>query len=40
MARLRAGGAIDPLAAYRASGYRASLILERRASAGGGTGIV
>jgi L-rhamnose isomerase/sugar isomerase len=39
-ARLAAGGAIDPVAAYRASGYRAVVAgLRPRASAGGG-GIV
>ena len=40
MARLRAGGAIDPIAVYRASGYRARVARERPASAGGGSGIV
>jgi L-rhamnose isomerase / sugar isomerase len=29
MARYRAGGAIDPIAAYRASGYRARKVIER-----------
>ncbi|MCW8206277.1 L-rhamnose catabolism isomerase [Verminephrobacter aporrectodeae subsp. tuberculatae] len=39
--RLDAGGAIDPVAAYRASGYRARVARERPAStAGGGSGIV
>jgi L-rhamnose isomerase/sugar isomerase len=40
MARLRAGGAIDPVAAYRASGYRAKVARERPAAAAGGSGIV
>lgn len=40
MARLNAGGAIDPVAAYRASGYRARVTAERPAVAGGGGGIV
>ena len=41
MARQRAGGAIDPVAAYRASGYRARKAQERPAPAGGrGGGIV
>ncbi|WP_114942922.1 L-rhamnose catabolism isomerase [Microvirga calopogonii] len=40
MARLQAGGAIDPIAAYRASGYRWSVAQERPAVAGGGGGIV
>jgi L-rhamnose isomerase/sugar isomerase len=40
MARHRAGGAIDPLAAYRASGYRQKKAEERPAVAGGGAGIV
>jgi len=40
MARLRAGGAIDPVAAYRASGYRASVTRERPAVASSGSGIV
>ncbi len=39
-ARLEAGGAIDPVAAYRASGYRAKAAAERPAVAGGGGGIV
>ena len=40
MARLRKGAAIDPIAAYRASGYRAA-VTEARPSAGGSTsGIV
>jgi len=40
MARLQAGGAIDPIAAYRASGYRRMVAEERPAVAGGGGGIV
>ncbi len=41
MARLNQGGAIDTVAAYRASGYRAKVAKERPASvAGGGGGIV
>jgi L-rhamnose isomerase/sugar isomerase len=40
MARLRAGGAIDPLAAYRASGYRQRVGAMRPAAAAGGGGIV
>ena len=36
MARLRAGGAIDPIAVYRASGYRATQ--GRGAAAGGEAG--
>ncbi len=41
MARLRAGGAIDPVAAYRASGYREQLALKRPPKAGpSGSGIV
>ena len=39
-ARLRAGGAIDPVAAYRASGYRRKAASERPAVASGGGGIV
>ena len=38
-ARLDAGGAIDPVAAYRASGYRAKVAAERPAMVGGGGGI-
>ena len=38
--RLEAGGAIDPVAAYRASGYRARVAEQRPAAAGGGGGIV
>ncbi|MDI6026899.1 L-rhamnose catabolism isomerase [Corticibacterium sp. UT-5YL-CI-8] len=40
MARLNAGGAIDPVAAYRAAGYRAKVAAERPAVAGGSGGIV
>ncbi|WP_019997124.1 L-rhamnose catabolism isomerase [Aureimonas ureilytica] len=39
-ARLEAGGAIDPIAAYRASGYRRRVSDERPASRGSGGGIV
>lgn len=40
LARLEAGGAIDPLAAYRASGYRAKVADIRPAVEGGSGGIV
>jgi L-rhamnose isomerase/sugar isomerase len=40
MARQRAGGAIDPLATYRASGYRQRKAEERPAQAGVSAGIV
>lgn len=40
MARLKTGGAIDPVAAYRAVGYRAKVAAERPAVAGGSGGIV
>jgi L-rhamnose isomerase/sugar isomerase len=40
MARHRAGGAIDPVGAYRASGYRRRKAQERPAVAGRGAGIV
>lgn len=40
VARLRAGGAIAPIAAYRASGYRAQKAHERPAVAGTSAGIV
>ncbi len=40
MARLEKGAAIDPVAAYRASGYRAKVAAERPAAAGSGGGIV
>ncbi|MVA58699.1 L-rhamnose catabolism isomerase [Agrobacterium vitis] len=39
-ARLDAGGAIDPVAAYRASGYRAKVAAQRPAVKGGSGGIV
>jgi L-rhamnose isomerase/sugar isomerase len=40
MARERAGGAIDPLATYRASGYRQKKADERPAQIGVAAGIV
>lgn len=40
MARLGKGAAIDPLAAYRASGYRAAVARIRPAKSGGSGGIV
>ena len=40
MARQRAGAAIDPVAAYRAAGYRAQVAQQRPRSAAGGGGIV
>ncbi len=40
MARLEAGGAIDPVATYRASGYRARVAAVRPKVTGGGGGIV
>ena len=40
MARLRAGGAIDPMRAYRLSFYREKVAADRPASATGGSGIV
>ncbi len=39
-ARRRAGGAIDPVATYRASGYRAKVSAIRPASTGGSGGII
>jgi L-rhamnose isomerase / sugar isomerase len=39
-ARLQAGGAVDPIAAYRASGYRQTVAEDRPAVVGGGGGIV
>jgi L-rhamnose isomerase/sugar isomerase len=39
-ARVREGGAIDPVATYRASGYRARVTRERPAAASSGSGIV
>jgi L-rhamnose isomerase/sugar isomerase len=40
MARQRAGGAIDPVAAFRASGYRERKAQERPSEVGAGAGIV
>jgi L-rhamnose isomerase/sugar isomerase len=40
MARMRAGGAVDPVAAYRSSGYRDSVAKARPAQARQGAGIV
>ncbi|HEX6883766.1 MAG TPA: L-rhamnose catabolism isomerase [Planctomycetota bacterium] len=40
MARLRNGGAIDPLGVFRASGYRARKAAERPSAAGSRSGIV
>ncbi len=40
MARSRKGAAIDPVAAYRASGYRAAVARIRPAKTGGSGGIV
>jgi L-rhamnose isomerase/sugar isomerase len=40
MARLKVGAAIDPVAVYRSSGYRAQVAEERPASQSGGGGIV
>jgi L-rhamnose isomerase/sugar isomerase len=40
MARHRAGGAIDPVAVYRASGYRRHKAQERPATTRQGAGIV
>lgn len=40
MARRKAGGAIDPIATYRAADYRARLAPERPASGGASSGIV
>jgi L-rhamnose isomerase/sugar isomerase len=40
MSRLEAGAAIDPVAAYRASGYRAKVSAIRPATSGAGGGIV
>lgn len=39
-ARFEAGGAIDPVSAYRASGYRAAVSQERPSVSGAGGGIV
>lgn len=38
--RLEAGGAVDPIGAYRASGYRERVAAERPAASAGGGGIV
>lgn len=40
MARAEAGGAVDPVATYRAAGYRAKVAAERPAVQGAGGGIV
>ncbi|MBT1159916.1 L-rhamnose catabolism isomerase [Aminobacter anthyllidis] len=40
MARLKSGGAIDPVAAYRAAGHRAKVAAARPAAVGGSGGIV
>ena len=40
MARLRKGGAVQPVAAYRDSGYRKAVAAERPQEAGSGSGIV
>ncbi len=40
MARLENGGAIDPIACFRESGYRATVAAKRPAVSGGGGGIV
>jgi L-rhamnose isomerase/sugar isomerase len=40
MARLETGGAINPVAAYRAAGYRAQVAAERPVVSGAGGGIV
>jgi L-rhamnose isomerase/sugar isomerase len=40
MARLNGGGAIDPVGAYRAAGYRRKVAEERPAAVSGGGGIV
>ena len=40
MARVRSGGAIDPVGAFRASGYRRQKAAERPARPGSGSGIV
>ena len=39
-ARLRSGGALDPVAAFRASGYRAAVAAARPRASGAGGGIV
>lgn len=40
MARLEKGASVDPVAAFRASGYRAKVTAERPAVSGAGGGIV
>jgi L-rhamnose isomerase/sugar isomerase len=40
MARVRQGGAVDPVATYRASGYRARVAAVRPKVSGAGGGIV
>jgi L-rhamnose isomerase/sugar isomerase len=40
LARLRAGAAVDPIATYRAAGYRAKAAAARPAVQAGGGGIV
>jgi L-rhamnose isomerase/sugar isomerase len=40
MARLRQGGAIDPIATYRAADYRTGIAAKRPSSGGNGSGIV
>ncbi len=40
MARLMSGGAIDPVTAYRESGYRKSVAADRPSAGGSGSGIV
>lgn len=40
MARMRGGGAVDPVGCYRASGYREKVASERKAQGGAGGGIV
>lgn len=39
-ARMQQGGALDPISAYRASGYRAKVAQERPAVIGASSGIV
>jgi L-rhamnose isomerase/sugar isomerase len=40
MARLRKGGAIDPIATYRKANYRSAVAVKRPSSGGNGSGIV
>jgi len=40
MARLRDGGAVEPVAAYRDSGYRKAVAAKRPQDSGSGSGIV